>query len=175
MTNKKEEFLAIFGGKLRTRVCGVCTEGNKILLVKHISMKKTENALENSSENDEISFFYAPPGGGMEFGENAVDCLKREFLEETGLEITVGKMLFVNEYLALPLHAIEIYFDVKITGGKLATGYDPELSKDNQLIQEVLFLDYDELQKMPKTALHAMFHQQKTLKELQNITGYCQF
>ncbi len=168
MIDNKEEFLTVFGGKLRTRVCGVCTDGNKILLVKHISMK-------NSGKPDIISFFYAPPGGGMELGENAIECLKREFLEETGLEITVGKMLFVNEYLSLPLHAIEIYFDVKIIGGKLTTGYDPELSKDNQLIQEVLFLDYDELQKIPKIALHAMFHQQKTLKELQNITGYCKF
>ena len=97
MTNKKEEFLAIFGGKLRTRVCGVCTEGNKILLVKHISMKKTENALENSSENDEISFFYAPPGGGMEFGENAVDCLKREFLEEMNLPIDVDRHFYTTD------------------------------------------------------------------------------
>ena len=28
------------------------------------------------------------PGGGLEYGEGTVDCLKREIREETGLEVT---------------------------------------------------------------------------------------
>ena len=30
---------------------------------------------------------YAPPGGKFEFGESPLDCIKREFYEETGLTL----------------------------------------------------------------------------------------
>lgn len=36
---------------------------------------------------------YFLPGGGIENNENHEMCLKREFLEETGYEITVGKYI----------------------------------------------------------------------------------
>ncbi len=37
------------------------------------------------------------PGGGLEFGEGAADCLKREFKEELNLEITVGDAFYIQE------------------------------------------------------------------------------
>jgi hypothetical protein len=39
--------------------------------------------------------------------------LKREFLEETQTDITIGEMLFVNEFLEPPLHAIELFLRLK--------------------------------------------------------------
>ena len=39
---------------------------------------------------------WAPPGGGMEYGESAHAALKREFMEETHLEIEVERFLFVQ-------------------------------------------------------------------------------
>jgi 8-oxo-dGTP diphosphatase len=38
------------------------------------------------------------PGGGLEWGEGTVDCLKREFLEEMGLEIEVGELFYLTDY-----------------------------------------------------------------------------
>jgi 8-oxo-dGTP diphosphatase len=38
------------------------------------------------------------PGGGLEFGEGTRDCLKREFMEETGLEVTVGDHLYTTDF-----------------------------------------------------------------------------
>lgn len=38
---------------------------------------------------------YAFPGGHLEFGESFAACAKRETLEETGIEITVIKFLFL--------------------------------------------------------------------------------
>lgn len=38
------------------------------------------------------------PGGGLEFGEGTRDCLKREFLEETGLEVEVLEHLYTTDF-----------------------------------------------------------------------------
>jgi 8-oxo-dGTP diphosphatase len=55
---------------------------------------------------------------GLQYGEAVNEALKREFLEETQTDITIGEMLFVNEFLEPPLHAIELFFKVEITHGK---------------------------------------------------------
>ena len=38
------------------------------------------------------------PGGGLEFGEGILDCLKREWKEETGLEITNAQHFYTTEH-----------------------------------------------------------------------------
>ena len=39
------------------------------------------------------------PGGGLEFGEGHKECLKREFMEECGVEVEVGDLFYVNDFL----------------------------------------------------------------------------
>ena len=43
-------------------------------------------------------YFTKFPGGGMELGEGTRDCLKREFKEETGLDVTVGDHIYTTDY-----------------------------------------------------------------------------
>ena len=43
-------------------------------------------------------YFTKFPGGGLELGEGTRDCLKREFKEETGLDIEVGDHLYTTDY-----------------------------------------------------------------------------
>ena len=57
------------------------------------------------------------PGGGLEFGEGTRDCLKREFMEETGLEVTIGDHLYTTDFFQQsafnPIHQIvSIYYQV---------------------------------------------------------------
>ncbi len=142
-----------YTGKLRVRVCGICIDSKKILVVNHKNI--------NGSYN-----LWSPPGGGLNFGEKIKDCLVREFAEETGLEVMPGRFLFMHEFLQEPLHALELFFEVKVIGGKLKTGTDPELGAEAQFIQEVAFKTLAELRKEKPNELHRIFEDLIDLDDL---------
>jgi 8-oxo-dGTP diphosphatase len=125
-----QEIINQYGNHLRVRVCGICVQNNKILLINHLG-------LNDSNE------FWSPPGGGLEFGETIAECLKREFLEETNTVISVGNLLKVREFINLPLHAIELYYEVKIEAGKVKKGFDPEM--DLQIIKDIQWFSFEEI------------------------------
>jgi len=56
------------------------------------------------------------PGGGLEFGEGTVECLRREFREETGQEINIQRHYYTTDFfqqtlhLPVPLQIISIYY-----------------------------------------------------------------
>lgn len=56
---------------------------------------------------------YHMPGGRIEPGEHWQEALKREVKEETGLEITIGKPLFVGEWFPVikevPTHIVALF------------------------------------------------------------------
>ncbi len=159
MSAIQEEIVTVFGNRLRTRVSGICVQDDKILLVKHHSLGP-------------YGILWAPPGGGMNYGEKAETSLKREMQEECGLEVTVGPLLFVYEYLDEPLHAIELFFEVKIVSGELIQGFDPELSKENQIIHEVSWVAYNEINQGNKAVFHEILTKVDSVKELLKLRGY---
>lgn len=141
MGNIQDTIINNFGNKLRVRVCGICLHQDKLLMINHIGLNAN-------------GFFWAPPGGGLKYGESIADCLKREFKEETNLEIEAGEFLFFHEFLDPPLHAVELFFKVNIVSGKFQMGSDPELSKENQIIQNVEWLSKVEILDLPKESIH---------------------
>lgn len=159
MNRIREKVIEQFGNSVRVRVCGLCIESEKILLVNHRSLNKK-------------GVFWAPPGGGMEFGQSAEENLKREFLEETGLKIEVEEFLFVHEYLKPPLHAIELMFKVKRLGGTLKIGADPELEDDEQIIENVKFMPFAEIIKLGKDNIHQIFFNVEGNSIPDNVNGY---
>lgn len=82
-------------------------------------------------------------------GETLETALTREVLEETGLKVLPEKLLWIHEFLEIPYHAIEFYFECSIVGGMLKLGSDPEISKDEQALLEVKFVSSDELATLP--------------------------
>ena len=155
----RQEVLKLYGNRLRLRVCGLYTENDRLLMVRHRGIGPTDT-------------FWCPPGGGAQFGETAPDALVREFLEETGLEIEIGDLLFVNEFMQPPLHALELFFGVHVTGGSLRQGIDPEMSLDDQIIQEVRLMSFDEIKSYPPEEVHALFQYCNSLEDVFRLRGY---
>jgi len=110
-----------FAGRVRVRVLGRLVEDGKTLMVRIDPGTTTEP-------------FWALPGGGVELGETLADALRREFREETGLEVEVGALVDVGEFIRLPWHAVELTYEVRRIGGELRLGSDPELPEDRQML-----------------------------------------
>ena len=90
--------------KFNVRVYGICFNENREVLVTDEIIKGRE-----------ITKF---PGGGLEFGEGTIDCIKREFMEETGQEVEVLRHFYTTDFFVPsafhPDHqVISIYYLVK--------------------------------------------------------------
>lgn len=124
-----------FHHKTRIRACGVLKRADELLCLQmHSPVSKKP--------------IWTFPGGGVEVGESLHETVRREFLEETGLTIEVGKLLLVNELIQDPFHAIEFYFEVHepinmptITPN---LGSDPE--NNSAYLLSLAFMDRQELQ-----------------------------
>lgn len=68
--------------KFTIRVYGLLIKGSDVLLSKEYI----------NGEN-----YIKLPGGGLEFGEGIIDCLKREFIEEVNLPIKIISHFYTTE------------------------------------------------------------------------------
>jgi 8-oxo-dGTP pyrophosphatase MutT (NUDIX family) len=107
------------------------------------------------------SLFWSPPGGGWDFGESVKECLVREFREETGLDITVGRFLHLHEFRSDTLQALELFFEVKLVDilALPQLGLDPEHPADAQLLTDLAFHTPRQLVAMPLAQVHPILHQ----------------
>jgi 8-oxo-dGTP diphosphatase len=148
----------IYGNRVRVRACGICWDGDRVLVVNH----------QGLTDGD----FWAPPGGGVEFGSSVPETIEREFREETGLEVVTGRHLCVFEYVNAPLHAVELFFEVEWRGGTLRTGSDPELPPDRQIITAARFMSFEELGTLKSAEKHGIFRMFSTPESLKTAYGY---
>jgi 8-oxo-dGTP diphosphatase len=151
---------SVYGGKVRVRACGLLVRDGALLLLRH----------EGIGPGGHL---WSPPGGGVDFGSTAEETVKREFLEETGLQVDVLGFLFANEHLDDIHHAIELFFEVRETGGTLILGSDPE--EPHQILTEVAFMDWTQIRLLPPSTVHRMFSTVDSLESLFGLRGYLKF
>ncbi|MFJ9462191.1 NUDIX hydrolase [Viridibacillus arvi] len=93
-------------------VYGIYVDGDKLLVI-------------NKNGGPYIKRFDLP-GGSLEEGETLSEAMKREFLEETGIEIEIVENIGVMDF-KLPwlwkeftnVHHIAVYYSVRKIGGKI--------------------------------------------------------
>jgi ADP-ribose pyrophosphatase YjhB (NUDIX family) len=61
-------------------------------------LKDSQNRVLVSDEFIRGNYYTKFPGGGLELGEGTRDCLKREFKEETNLDVTIGEHVYTTDF-----------------------------------------------------------------------------
>jgi len=73
--------------------------------------------VEDNSAQDRRDYFYRPPGGGVEFGERAIDAVRREMREEFEAEIRdvrpLGTLENIFDYHGRPGHEVVFVFETR--------------------------------------------------------------
>lgn len=96
---------------VRAIAIGVVRDGERLLVEEGV----------DASKGNEV--FYRPLGGSIEFGETAADTVRREFGEEMGADVEVGRLLGVleNRFVleGTPGHEIVMVFDTSLLDGSL--------------------------------------------------------
>jgi len=77
-----------------------------------------KNQVLVSDEYIRGNYYTKFPGGGLEFGEGTRDCLKREFMEEMFLNVSVEEHLYTTDFFQMSAfkpsdQIISIYYAVK--------------------------------------------------------------
>jgi 8-oxo-dGTP pyrophosphatase MutT (NUDIX family) len=88
--------------KFNLRIYGLLLQGTNVLITDELIAGR------------QITKF---PGGGLEFGESTIDCIKREFIEEMNLEIEVLSHFYTTDFFVPSAfddsQVISIYYRVK--------------------------------------------------------------
>lgn len=135
--------LEAYAGKVRVRVGGLLLRDGAMLLAAHRGLLAQPVP------------FWSPPGGGWQFGESIKEALVREFREETGLAVRVGRFLHLHEFRSGELQALELFFEVLADDhAQPALGHDPEHGPDQQLLTELTWFTPRQLLQLPPAQVH---------------------
>jgi len=112
--------------KFRPSAYGILRDKNIVLVQRHRLLSK-----------------FGFPGGGIEMDESISEGLTREYQEETGLKIKVGRLLGINEdfftFKGTDIHGILMYYEVEKIGGEILP------NGNGQDTGEVKFIEIDKL------------------------------
>ncbi len=141
---EEPDFLRPYAGQVRVRVGGLLVRGGAVLLAAHRGLLPGG------------ALFWSPPGGGWAFGENLKEALQREFQEETGMAVRVGRQLHLHEFRGGELQALEVFFAVEAADPAAIPrlGHDPEHPADAQLLTQLAWLTPRQLLALPLAQVH---------------------
>lgn len=131
----RNQSLLDYKSPFNIRVYGICIKDKHLLVCDELFMDK------------EMTKF---PGGGLEYGEGTIECLKREFKEEFDLEIEVGNHFYTTDYFQKAqffkeTQLISIYYQINISKPiKIPVSNHPIMADKNSP-QKLRFVPLDQI------------------------------
>ncbi|WP_433916915.1 NUDIX hydrolase [Streptomyces sp. NBC_01744] len=110
---------------MHTRVTGIVIEDEKILL------------LDQDTDGPRS---WSLPGGKVENGESLEQALVREMREETGVDVEVGRLLYVCDHTRA--HVVHITFEARRVGGQVGAVTE---GADTRPIRQATFVEIGDL------------------------------
>ena len=111
--------MEVTGFGIRVRACALIIENNSILLVEF--------------DDEQVGVHYNLPAGGVEKGECIKEAVMREAREEACIDVEVGQLAFVYEYMnksaTVALHGVSMMFDCKIKSGMPKNSGNPDTNQ----------------------------------------------
>ncbi|GAC1367678.1 MAG: hypothetical protein NVSMB30_02530 [Hymenobacter sp.] len=150
-----DALLEAYSGKVRVRVGGLLLRDGALLLAAHTGLLP------------QAAPFWSPPGGGWQFGESIRAALVREFREETGLTVRVGRFLHLHEFSSGPLQALELFFEVLATeADQPELGHDPEHLPHQQVLTGLAWQTPRQLLQLPPAQVHPVLRMVLSLDDV---------
>jgi 8-oxo-dGTP diphosphatase len=109
------------------------------------------NQILISDEKEYGRQFTKFPGGGLEYGEGLIDCLKREFLEECNVEVEVLSHYYTTDFFVKSAFGdaqiISVYYTVKaVSGLDMCVKTIPfDFDGEGEVLQAFRWISLDEL------------------------------
>lgn len=123
----------------RISVRGIVLHEGKLLCVR---LKAYKDHLKRDNS------YWCLPGGGLDEGEALLDGVKREMLEETGIEAQIGELLYVQQFAHGDKDYLEFFFHITNSHDYLAI--DLASSSHGQAeIEEIEFINPSEKHVLP--------------------------
>ncbi len=119
----------------RVRAAVIFVEDDSLLLVKHVDPRSGKT-------------WWIPPGGGMEPEDASIlACAEREVFEETGLQVEIGKLVYLREFVEVKadVHHLELYFLCHSFHGELTLDNVAGNGPDEDYIRDVAWLAREDL------------------------------
>lgn len=124
----------------RITVRGIVLHEGKLLCVR-LKAYKEHLRRDNS--------YWCLPGGGLDDGEALIDGVKREMLEETGVEAQVGDLLYVQQFTHGEKDYLEFFFHITNSHDYLNIDLANSTHGETE-IEEIEFIDPETMRVLPE-------------------------
>ncbi|MEW2093849.1 NUDIX hydrolase [Streptomyces sp. NPDC006682] len=99
-----------------------------------------DNAILLLDQDTDSKRSWSVPGGKVEEGETLANALVREMREETGVEVEVGRLLYLCD--DVKAHIVHVTFEARRIGGQIGVITE---GADTRPIRQVAFVKLDDL------------------------------